>query len=115
MPIDYKKYPLNWKTEIRPMILERAKNCCEFCGVQNYKLILRGEWNNTECYQDDNGIIYDANTSEIIGEDCIGEVSSTNNFIKVVLTIAHLDHNVNNNVTGKRKDDTSRHRLLTKK
>jgi hypothetical protein len=26
MPIDYKKYPKNWKTEIRPAILERAKN-----------------------------------------------------------------------------------------
>jgi len=29
MPIDYKKYPKNWKTEIRPKILERAGNKCE--------------------------------------------------------------------------------------
>ena len=34
MPIDYKKYPKNWKSEIRPSILKRANNCCEFCGVK---------------------------------------------------------------------------------
>lgn len=37
MPIDYKKYPNNWK-EIRKKILERAGNCCELCGAENYKL-----------------------------------------------------------------------------
>ena len=97
MPIDYKKYPSNWKTEIRPAILERANNCCEFCKVPNYKLILRGTWNDTECYQDDDGTIYDANTSEVIGSDYVGEVHPTNKLIKVVLTIAHLDHDINNN------------------
>jgi hypothetical protein len=97
MPIDYKLYPPNWKTEIRPAIMERAKHCCEFCKVSNYKLILRGTWNDTECYQDDDGTIYDANTSEVIGSDYVGEVHPTNKLIKIVLTIAHLDHNVNNN------------------
>lgn len=41
MPINYKDYPSNWKTEIRPAILERAKNCCESCGVKNHSLIHR--------------------------------------------------------------------------
>lgn len=36
MPIDYKNYPPNWLTEIRPRILKRAKNKCEFCGLKNY-------------------------------------------------------------------------------
>ncbi len=36
MPIDYSKYPDNWKTEIRPDILKRADNRCEWCGVDNY-------------------------------------------------------------------------------
>jgi ribosomal protein L37AE/L43A len=104
MPIDYKKYPSNWKTEIRPAILERAKNCCEFCGVPNHKLITRGIWNNKECYQDEDGTIYDADTSEVIGSvetkhalSVLGKVNPTNKVIKVVLTIAHLDHDVNNN------------------
>lgn len=35
MAIDYKKYPANWKTEIRPRILERADNKCEWCGAAN--------------------------------------------------------------------------------
>jgi hypothetical protein len=37
MPIDYSKYPPNWKSEIRPRILERACNCCEVCGSKNHK------------------------------------------------------------------------------
>ncbi len=36
MPVDYARYPPNWKTKIRPRILERAENCCEVCGEQNY-------------------------------------------------------------------------------
>lgn len=97
MPIDYKKYPSNWKKEIRPNILNRAEHCCEFCKVPNYKLIIRGTWNDVECYQDENGTIYNANTSEIIGDDYVGEVHPTNKLIKVILTIAHLDHDVTNN------------------
>lgn len=40
MPVDYKLYPADWKTEIRPHILQRARHCCEFCGVPDR--ILRG-------------------------------------------------------------------------
>ena len=36
-PIDYRKYPKGWKTYIRPRILERADNKCEWCGAENYK------------------------------------------------------------------------------
>ena len=97
MPVDYKKYPSNWKTEIRPDILKRANNCCESCRVPNYKYILRGQWNGIECYQDEDGMIYDAKTSEVIGSDYLGEVHPTNTLIKVVLTIAHLDHDIINN------------------
>src|SRR5690606_27150128 len=57
MPIDYSEYPPNWK-EIRKRILDRANNCCEFCGIPNYAI-------------KDNGT-------------------------KVVLTIAHLDHDKSN-------------------
>jgi len=35
MPINYSKYPPNWKSVIRPRILARAENCCEVCGVPN--------------------------------------------------------------------------------
>ncbi len=45
MPIDYTKYPTNWKTEIVPRILERAKNHCEQCGVGNHRIIQRHDDN----------------------------------------------------------------------
>ena len=35
-PENKSRYPKNWKTEIRPMILKRANNRCEFCGVENH-------------------------------------------------------------------------------
>lgn len=59
MPINYKDYHPDWKTVIRPAILERAKGRCEFCGIENYTINHRGS--------------------------------------KVILTIAHLDHNKKNN------------------
>lgn len=39
MPTDYKNYPPDWKTRIRPDILQRANNKCEFCNVPNGKVI----------------------------------------------------------------------------
>lgn len=70
MPIDYSKYPPNWKTEIRPRILARAGNCCEFCGVPNKQVGSRrrdGTWHPSP----------------------IG-------YTRIVLTIAHLDHDPEN-------------------
>ena len=56
MPIDYKKYPSNWKTEIVPQVKARDNNCCAFCGVKNYSVGYRNgskfiptagnEWHN---------------------------------------------------------------------
>lgn len=97
MPIDYSKYPKDWKTKIRPDILARAKNCCEFCKVSNHKWIIRGTWQGVECYQDDDGNIFDESNSERIGADYLGEVNPRGGMIKVVLTIAHLDHDIDHN------------------
>ncbi len=35
-PENKHRYPPNWKTEIRPAILRRAGNKCEWCGLLNY-------------------------------------------------------------------------------
>ena len=37
MPIDLKKYPPNWQI-IKKRIKKRAKNKCEFCGIENGKI-----------------------------------------------------------------------------
>jgi len=81
MPIDYKKYPSNWKTEIRPAILQRAQNCCEFCGLQNYAI---GYPDENDCWHD----------GDVIAEEARDMGYKV---IKIVLTVAHLDHDVNNN------------------
>lgn len=97
MPIDYKKYPPNWKSEIRPAILLRANQKCEQCNVPNYSYILRGTINGIECYQLEDGALFRADNSEHIGYTYVGDVHPSNKFIKVVLTISHIDHDINNN------------------
>lgn len=86
MPIDYKKYPKNWKTELRPAVLERAKNCCEECGVPNYAIGYRddlGNWNDIEkSFAGD----MQAQDAEELGYK----------IIKIILTVAHLDHDETN-------------------
>jgi len=88
MPIDYSKYPPNWKTEIRPRILNRANNCCEECSLENGVTALSYK---------ENGITQWVN---IAFEDLIEHPYKE---VKVVLTIAHLDHDeTNHNVTDER-------------
>ena len=92
MPIDYKKYPKNWKSEIRPSILKRANNCCEFCGVKNYDLGFRGKDGN---FYNDNFIHQQL---ELYGIDMFEEhISEKAKHFKIVLTVAHLDHDLKNN------------------
>lgn len=100
MPIDYKKYPKNWKSEIRPAILERANNKCEVCGVANYEYIFRCTYFGKECYQTADGDLFDADNSEPIETytqflDLIP--TGQDKAIRVVLTISHLNHNINDN------------------
>lgn len=42
MPCDYRLYPKDWKTRIRPAILERAGHKCEWCGAPDRWLRVRG-------------------------------------------------------------------------
>lgn len=68
-PENKNRYPENWP-EIRERILKRAKDCCENCGLPNYS------WVNSS-------------TREM----CL---SDEENAIRVILTIAHLDHTPEN-------------------
>lgn len=83
MPVDYSKYPPNWLSEIRPRILERAKNKCECCGLLNgsfvhsFKEIGKTVWR----------FLFTPNEWTEKGEPKL---------VKVVLTIAHLDHDETN-------------------
>ena len=69
MPCDYSIYPPDWP-ERRRRILERAGNCCEGCGLPNHSYVNR-----------------------ITRELCLQDEDEA---IKIVLTIAHLDHDPQN-------------------
>lgn len=69
-------YPKNWKSEIRPAILKRANNCCEFCGVKNYSFR----------YKHNHDVMLPPNSNVSLKE-----------YSKIVLTIAHLDNDPTNN------------------
>jgi hypothetical protein len=92
MPIDYKKYPKNWKSEIRPYILNRANHCCEDCGVKNHDTGFRGIDGH---FYNDNFIIQQL---DLYGIDMFDKhISEKAKHFKIVLTVAHLDHNLSNN------------------
>lgn len=86
MPIDYKLYPKNWKSEIRLAILKRANNKCELCGLENYAIGYR--------YNNNWHPIEHSCAGDVVAEDARGNGIKT---IKIVLTIAHLDHDITNN------------------
>lgn len=71
-PENKARYPANWK-EIREKILERAKNRCEECAVENHAIGYRYNGEFIPCAV--NGLVPRGMT-----------------IFKIVLTIAHLDH-----------------------
>lgn len=96
MPIDYSKYPSNWKTEIRPAILERDGHKCKFCGVPNHAY---GHRALDGSFISDQDIADYFDRYELDGdpdeqwEQWFGD-DDTPKRIRIVLTIAHLyDHN----------------------
>lgn len=108
MPINYKQYHPEWKTKIRPDILERDGHRCKVCYVKNGAAIFRGyivtgNRGKIEIYQTADGKIYDAENGNIIHDGtvytAIEPLSGNENqkAIKVVLTIAHLDQDKDNN------------------
>jgi len=87
MPIDYDKYPPNWK-EIRNTILKRAENKCECCGLPNYEKV--------HSFKVEGKIVWQKLDLNWCYFDGIKPV-------KVILTIAHLDHDeTNHEVTDDR-------------
>ena len=82
-------YPSNWE-EIRSKILSlRAMNCCEWCGVKDRDFGVR----------DDEGKFYSADYFDTHTLEKLEELEDkfADDGITIVLTIAHLDHNVTNN------------------
>lgn len=83
MPIDYKKYHAKWKIISKYIREIRANNCCEFCGVKNGSIIK---------------VAATVTTLDLFDSELKNK--KTQKQSKVVLTVAHLDHDVNNNHTS---------------
>ena len=94
MPIDYKKYPSNWKTEIVPAVLDRAGNKCEVCGLSNGQAVwsvkLYVRYRGRYSYRS----IWMQKKSDV---DRVAHLAGRRvKKITVVLTVAHLDHDETN-------------------
>lgn len=87
-PIDYSRYPENWK-ELRAAVLMRADNRCEECGVSNGAVGARdntGEWWNEDRIHNLN-----SDDGELLFPDGFPEMT------KIVLTVHHRDQDLANN------------------
>lgn len=89
MPINYADYHPDWKAISKRIRFERAGGKCEWCGVEHGAIGARdlaGNWFNQEDWLGWN--------SEY-GYSVFGTYAPR--IIKIVLTVAHLDHDKNNN------------------
>lgn len=114
MPCNYKNYPKNWKSEIRPDILKRANNCCEECGVKNGMAIFRGVCEGIPVYQTITGDLFQEDGTFIMKDSEYALIECTppnKKAIRVVLTISHTDHDTTNNDYGNLKALCQLHHL----
>jgi len=90
MPCNYKLYAKNWFSEIRPSILEKAKGRCQFCDIDNYSVGYRkaGVFHLIEKFQTHKEARSFANEHN---------QRFAFKYIVIVLTIAHLDQDIENN------------------
>lgn len=99
MPIDYKRYPPNWKKEIVPRILKRAGDCCEVCGLQNKTIVFsvrnnaKSKWFKTFEEADQQPKTFESKYNPKTERS---ELVPNPKPVKVILTIAHLDHDETN-------------------
>ena len=94
MPIDRSRYPSEWNV-ISKRIRERDGNRCKACRVENGTLIVRHF--PTKTFMLDDGRIMDEDTGEIVANANVSSHPTGDRAIRVVLTVAHLDHDSSNN------------------
>ena len=91
MPMDYKRYPANWREISRSIRFDRAKNRCEWCGVPNYALILRSTKDGAKyLILKDDGIHYTPEGEPVRLSLMDEEFDANPEYTRVILTVAHL-------------------------
>lgn len=98
MPIVKSRYPSNWDAISKHIRSYRADNRCEFCSVENHSFIQRAMLGPHPVYYTIDGNLYDANHSILIGYARDYDLQHRSpRATKVVLTVAHLNHNTLDN------------------
>lgn len=89
MPMDRSKYPADWEA-ISAAIRKRDGNCCRFCGIKNAERGARspqGSWYSK-------AEIAEMSDAEFLR---VFRGKSVKRLSRIVLTVAHLDHDTTNN------------------
>ncbi len=94
MPIDYSKRDPLWLSQVRPRIMKRANNTCEFegCDFKHGETVwaVKYRGKTQAWYRDyDKAVLHEPKSFEWKN----GKQVQNPKPIKVILTIAHLDHN----------------------
>lgn len=86
------RYPKDWP-EISRRIREREGNRCKWCKAPNGEAVVRAE--DGSSYMLAEGQVHDAATGEYLGR-ARGSEYPGYRMVKIVLTVAHLDHRPEN-------------------
>lgn len=88
-PENKSRYPKDWKV-LSAAIRCRANHCCEFCGVPNHSIVVRPKKEHPYYWE----FVPEGMEAEVVCEEW-----AVNNIkpVKIILTVAHLDHNPENN------------------
>lgn len=88
------RYPADWKA-ISMRIREEAGQKCEQCRAPNGEIVARGAGTHDGTYMLMGGEVFDAETGEYLGM-ALGSEYNYGRMVKIVLTVAHLDHQPEN-------------------
>ncbi len=89
------RYPRDWP-QISAAIRERAGGRCEKCAAPNGERIARGQGKDAGTYMlADGGATHCAETGALLGYSRGSEYNAAR-VVKIVLTVAHLDHQPEN-------------------
>lgn len=92
-PENRDRYPADWKA-ISERVREEAGQKCEWCKAPNGQIICRGQGAQSETYMLARGETFCDKTGGFLGLSRGSEY--VGRYVKVVLTVAHLDHQPEN-------------------
>ena len=102
MPIRHEnksRYPTDWPT-ISRRVRDEAGNVCEQCGVLNHAMIYRGKHGEAPAWRYANDTVFECSRCATTGAEmrgtCWDDFDKRGGTVKVVLTVAHLDHQPEN-------------------